>query len=132
RGGGGGGGLAGGGRGVRARGGGRGRRPPLGGRVGRRRAAGLAPALPRLAGGRPAPARRNRLARREPHVALAMPVEMVLALLGEELDRARVAIAGLERAADREIVELAVERGGLAAELARRVRVRVGHQAEAV
>src|SRR5262249_59699203 len=86
----------------------------------------------RIAAGRAASARRQRLARREPHVAFAMAVEMVLAFLGEELDRAGEALAGLERAADGEIVELAVERSRLAAELAGRMGVRVRHQAIAV
>src|SRR5262249_61988072 len=84
----------------------------------------LDPDRPRLAAHRASAAGRERLARREPHVALAMAVEMILALLGEELDRARIPVAGLERAADREIVPLAVERGRLAAEPARRVGVR--------
>ena len=74
----------------------------------------------------------ERLLRREPHVAFAVAVEMILALLGEELDRADVAVAGLERVADGEVVELAVEEGRLAPELAGRMGVGVGDQTIAV
>ena len=60
---------------------------------------------------------------RQPHLAFAMAVEVVFALVGEELDRADIAAAGLQRVLDGEVVEVAVEGGRLPAKLARRVRV---------
>ena len=74
----------------------------------------------------------ERFRRGEPHLAFAMAVEVILAFIGKELDRAGVAVAGLERMLDGEIVELAVEGGGFPPELARRMRVGIGGEAIAV
>ena len=68
----------------------------------------------------------------KPHLAGAVAVEVVLALLGEELDGADIALAGFQRAADGEIVRRAGEARRLAAELRRRVGVGIGDQPEAV
>ena len=57
---------------------------------------------------------------------------MVLALLGKELDGADITLAGLDRLADGEIVERAIERGRLAPEFLRRMRVRIGDEPIAV
>ena len=85
-----------------------------------------------LAAHRAAAAMRDGLGRREPRVAFAVAVEVVLALLGEELDGADIALPGLQRPADGEIVEVAVERGGLAPELAGRMRIGIGGEPIAV
>jgi len=61
-----------------------------------------------------------------------MAVEVILALLWEELDRADVTVAGLQRLANGEIVRLAVEGRGLTAELAGRMRVRVRREPVAI
>jgi hypothetical protein len=61
-----------------------------------------------------------------------MAVEVVFALVGEELDRADIAAAALQRVLDGEVVEVAVEGGCLPAQLARRVRVRIGGKTIAV
>ena len=74
----------------------------------------------------------ERLLRREPHLAFAMAVEMILPLLGEELDRADVAVAALERVLDGEVIALALEDGGLAPELARRMGIGAGGETIAV
>ena len=73
-------------------------------------------------GSRPAPA----------DAAGAVPVEVVLALLGEELDRAGEPVAGLQRPPDGAVVEVGVEHRGLPAQRRRRVRVGVGDQPVAV
>jgi hypothetical protein len=65
----------------------------------------------------------------DPHPALAVPVQVILALLGEELDGARQAVPGAQRRRDGEVVHLGVEDGGLAAQHRRGVRVGVAHQA---
>ena len=65
----------------------------------------------------------------QPDVALAVAVQVVLALFGEELDGARQAVTGLQRRHHREVVRLGVEDGGLAAEHRRGVRVGVADQA---
>ena len=49
-----------------------------------------------------------------------------------ETDAPDVSVAGLQRPADREIVEIAIKEGSLAPQFGRRVRVGVGHQAVAV
>ena len=85
-----------------------------------------------LAAHRAAAAVRERFLRGEPHVALAVAVEVILAFLGEELDRAGIALAGLERAAQREVIHVAIERRRLAAELAGRMRVGVRGQTIAI
>ena len=72
------------------------------------------------------------LAGRQADVAVAMPVEVVLALLGEELQRASVPLPRLQRAAQREVVELGVEDAHLAPQLLRRVGVGVRHQPEPI
>ena len=54
---------------------------------------------------------------------------MVLPLLGEELQRALVPIAGLQRPAQRKVVELGIEDADLAPQLLRRMGVGVRHQA---
>ena len=69
---------------------------------------------------------------RQAHAAGAVAVEVVLALLGEELHRTAVAVAGLERPAHGEVVEVGVEDAGLAAEHRRRVGVGARRQGEAV
>lgn len=68
----------------------------------------------------------------EPHPALAVPVEVVLALLGEELDGACEPVAGFQRAFDGVVVEVGVEHGGLASQHRRGVRVGVADQGVAV
>ncbi len=73
-----------------------------------------------------------RLRRLQAHAAGAVAVQVVLALLGEELDRAAVPLPRLQRPADREVVEVGVEGAGLAAQHGRRVGVRVADQGEAV
>ena len=82
----------------------------------------------RLTAGRALPARRPRLGRGRPHVAGAVAVQVVLALFGEELDRAVEAVPGPQRPLNAEVVGLAGERGRLPAQHRRRVRVGVGHQ----
>src|SRR5262249_58766588 len=74
----------------------------------------------------------ERLLRGQPHAAFAVAVEMVLALVREELDGADVAAASFQRLFDREVVALAVERSRLAAELAGRMRVGIRGQAIAI
>src|SRR3989442_516165 len=54
----------------------------------------------RLTADRAASAMGERFLRREPHLTLAMPVEVILAFVGEELDRAGIAVAGLQRMFD--------------------------------
>ena len=71
-------------------------------------------------------------ARGEANVAGAVPVQMVLALLGKELQRAFVPLPGLQRPAQREVVEVGVEHAHLPSELLRRMGVRVGNQPEAI
>jgi predicted adenylyl cyclase CyaB len=61
-----------------------------------------------------------------------MPVVVVFPLLGEEFDGADEAPAGSESVEDGEIVERGVVGGGLAADLGRRMGIRVGDQPEAV
>ena len=68
----------------------------------------------------------------ETDVAVAVPVEVVLALLGEELQRAPVSLPRLQRPAEREVVQLGVEDAHLPPQLLRRMGVGVGHQPEAV
>ena len=83
----------------------------------------LLPASRALAAGRAG------LLRRHPDVAGAVAVEVVLALLGEELDGAAEAVAGAQRPVDGEVVDVGqLERRRLPAEHGRRVRVGVGHQ----
>ena len=72
------------------------------------------------------------LLRRQSHAALAVSVGVILPLLREELDRAAVSLARLQRAADRKIVRLAVEERRLARQLARRMRIGIRGQAKAV
>ena len=72
------------------------------------------------------------LAGRQTDVAVAVPVEVVLALLGEELQRALVPLPRLQRPAEREVVQLGVEDAHLPPQLLRRMGVGVGHQPEAV
>jgi hypothetical protein len=86
----------------------------------------------RLAAHRTAPAVGARLRGQEPRAAFAVAVEVIFALLREELDRADVARSRPQRVADREIIERAVERCGLATELGRRMRVGIGDQPIAV
>ena len=57
---------------------------------------------------------------------------MILALLGKEFDGADKTLPGLQRFAQGEVVERAIERRRFAAELSRRVRVGVGDQPVAV
>jgi hypothetical protein len=92
----------------------------------------LDPDRQRLAADRTKAAMGERLLRREPHLAFAMAVEMILPLLGEEFDRAGIAVAALERMLDGEVVDFAVEGRGLAPELARRMRIGVGGETIAV
>jgi hypothetical protein len=83
----------------------------------------------RLAADRALPARFPGLFRRHPDVTGAVTVEVVLALLREELDRAAEAVAAAQRLIDREVVGVTqVERGRLAAQHRRRVRVGVRHE----
>ncbi len=86
----------------------------------------------RLAADRAASTMRQRFLRRQPHLAFAMAVEVVFALVGKELDRADVAAAGLQRLLDGEIVELAVEGRGLPSKLAGGMGIGVGGEAIAV
>ena len=51
--------------------------------------------------------------------AVAVPVQMVLALLGKELERAFVPHPGLQRPAEREVVQVGVEDAHLPSELLR-------------
>ena len=82
-----------------------------------------------LAASRALAARGARLLRRHPDVAGAVAVEVVLALLGEELDGAAEAVAGAQRPVDREVVDVGqLEGRRLPAEHGRRVRVGVGHE----
>ena len=61
----------------------------------------------------------------EPHLAFAMAVEMVFSFVGKELDRADIAVTGLQCMLDGEVVALAVEGGRLPPELAGRMGVRI-------
>ena len=73
-----------------------------------------------------------RLAGREADVAVAVAVQMVLALFGKELQRTPVPLARLQRSAQGEIVQLGVEDAHLPSELFRRMGIGVGHEPEAV
>src|SRR2546430_194180 len=64
-----------------------------------------------------------------PPPALAVPVQVVLPLLGEELDRARQAVPGAQRRRDGKVAELGVEHGGLPPQHRRGMRVGVADQA---
>ena len=64
--------------------------------------------------------------------AFAVTVHVVLAFLGEEFDGADEAVPGFQRPPDREVVDLRVEGGRLAAQLGRRMGVGVRDQAIAV
>ena len=75
---------------------------------------------------------RQRFLRGEPHLAFAMAVEMIFAFVGKELDRADVAVTGLQCMLDGEVVAFAVEGGRLPSELAGRMRVGIGGEAKAV
>src|SRR5581483_5970434 len=66
------------------------------------------------------------------HFAFAVTVEMVFPLLREKFDGADIAAACFERAADREIVHLAVEGRRLAADLAGRMRIGIRYEPVAV
>ncbi len=72
------------------------------------------------------------LRRLQADVALAVAVQMVLAFLGEELDGAAVALAGLQRPPHGEVVDVGREHARLPPQHRRRVRVRVAHQPVAV
>ncbi len=72
------------------------------------------------------------LARFVADVTLAVTVEVVLALFGEELDRAGETVPGAQRRKHGEVVDVAGERGRLPAEHGRGVRVGVADQAEPV
>src|SRR5262249_60264649 len=85
-----------------------------------------------LAADRAAPVVGARLLGREPHLALAVAVEVILALVGKELDRADIALAAPQRMLDGEIIELAVERRRLPSEFSRRMRVGIGGEEIAV
>src|SRR5439155_17364716 len=63
-----------------------------------------------LAALRAAPAGRPGLLGIPAHLAVAVPVGVVLALLREELDRAAETLARLQRPPDREVVDLGLER----------------------
>ncbi len=86
----------------------------------------------RLAAGRAAPFEAAGLRRLEADVAGAVAVQVVLPLLGEELDGAGVPLPRLERLPDGEVVHLGREGAGLAPQHRRRVGVRVADQGEAV
>jgi hypothetical protein len=68
----------------------------------------------------------------EPHAAIAMPVHVILAFLGEELDRSDIAFTALQRPSDREIIGCAGKARRFAAEFAGRMRVGIGGETEAV
>ena len=86
----------------------------------------------RLAAHRAAPPVLPGLAGREADVAMAVPVQVVLALLGKEFQRAPVPLARLQRPAQGEVVQLGVEDAHLPSELFRGVGVGVGHEPETV
>ena len=86
----------------------------------------------RLAAHRTQAVVRAGLAGGEPDIAVAVPVQVVLALFGKELQRAPVPLSRLQRPADREVVEIGVEDAHLPPELLGRMGVGVGHQPEAV
>ena len=73
-----------------------------------------------------------RLVRRESDLAAPVTVQVVLALLREELERAPVPLARLQGAAKREVVEVGVEHAHLSPQLLRRVGVGVRDEAKAV
>jgi hypothetical protein len=68
---------------------------------------------------RAAPALGQRFARGKLHAAFAVAVEVILALLGKEFDGADKTLPGLQRFAQGEVVERAIERRRFAAELSR-------------
>ena len=86
----------------------------------------------RLAAHRATAAMRPRFFGREPHLAFAMAVEVIFPFVGKELDRADIAVSGLQRVLDGEVIAFAVEGGGLPAELAGGMRVRIRGEAVAV
>ena len=86
----------------------------------------------RLAADRAASAMLAGLLRGQPHLAFAVAVEVILAFVRKELDRAHIAMAGLQCVLDREVVEVAVEGRRLAAELAGRMRVGIRREPVAV
>jgi hypothetical protein len=67
----------------------------------------------------------QRLARGKLHAAFAVPIEVIFSLLGKEFDRADKTLPGLQRLADGEIIDRAIEGRRFAAELSRRVGVGV-------
>src|SRR5262249_29454887 len=86
----------------------------------------------RLAPDRTTAAMRERFLRGKPHLAFAMTVEMIFALIGKKFDRPDIAATALQGVLDGEIVELAVKRRGLASQLAGRMGVGVRGEAVAV
>ena len=68
-------------------------------------------------------AARGGLDRGQAYAAVPVAVQMVLALLGEKLDRAEKALPGADRARERGVIPFPLYHVGLAAELGRRVRV---------
>ena len=72
------------------------------------------------------------LARREADFAVAVAVQMILPLLGKELQRPPVPLARLQCRAQREVIHRGVEHAHLPPQLLRRMGVRVGNQPETV
>ena len=79
-----------------------------------------------------APLQAHGLRRLQADVAGAMAVEVILALLGEKLDGAFKALAGLHGALERWITGLHGQHVGLARQLCRRMGVRIGDERAAV
>ena len=77
-------------------------------------------------------AARGGFGRGQAHAAVPVAVQMVLALLGEKLDCAGKALPGADRAHKRGVIALALDEIRLAAELSRRVRVRVRDQCQPI
>ena len=103
-------------------------RPETGRAVGQLRDAVQDPDRQRLAALRAPGGQRAGLLGADPDPALAVPVQVVLALFGEELDRAVQAPPGPQRVGHREVVQLRAEHGGLPAQHRRGVRVGVADQ----
>src|SRR5439155_20607575 len=72
------------------------------------------------------------LLRFEAHAAVAMSIQVIFAFFGKKLNRAAVAVAGLQRVTDGPVVESAIEPTRLAADLSRRMSVGVRDELEAV
>jgi hypothetical protein len=86
----------------------------------------------RLAARRPLGLQRAGLLRLDADPALAVPVQVVLPLLREELDRAVQAPPGPQRLGHREVVQLGAEHRGLPPQHRRRVRVGAADQPVAI